>query len=155
MPLARIREYAERHRTKPARGQLPFDADFLEALSKYSPRSGGGTRESLTRRAKRFAQTEIRPEQRAFREAVFAAYEGRCPLTGCMVPEAVEAAHLTGRNWRDGHNDAKDGILLRRDVHALYDKGLVAIARSGHVTVDKQVEWEYGHLRTVRVVFKT
>lgn len=66
----------------------------------------------------------------------------------------MEAAHLEGRNWREGHNDAKDGILLRRDVHALYDKGLIAISKAGKVTVDNRVEWEYGYLRKVKVVFK-
>lgn len=154
LALAEIREHSRQHRTNPARGRLPFDSDFLDALAKYRPHGGGGAGDSLKQRARRFAQTEIRPEQRAFREAVFAAYGGQCPLTNCLVPEALEAAHLQGRKWREGQNEAKDGILLRRDVHALYDKGLVAIARSGRVTVEKQVEWEYGHLRTVRVVFK-
>lgn len=86
---------------------------------------------------------------------MFCAYDGQCPLTGCLVPEAVEAAHLHGRDWRKGHNEARDGILLRRDVHALYDANLIRILPTGEVEVDKAVEVEYGHLSEVRVLFRS
>ncbi|MDA3669883.1 HNH endonuclease [Burkholderia cenocepacia] len=69
----------------------------------------------------------IRPEQAAFRRAVLDAYDGRCAISGCDIQEALEAAHLHGRDWRAGHNDATDGILLRRDLHALYDRGLLDV----------------------------
>ncbi|MGG2041265.1 hypothetical protein [Burkholderia gladioli] len=64
-------------------------------------------------RAARYLNVEIRQDQPAFRKAVFEAYGGRCAVSGCDIPEALEAAHLHGRNWRAGHNAATDGILLR------------------------------------------
>ena len=79
----------------------------------------------LADRVARFMTVEVRQQQPAFRKAVFEAYDGRCAVSGCDVPEALEAAHLAGRNWRDGHNEATDGILLRRDLHTLYDRGLL------------------------------
>lgn len=72
-------------------------------------------------RVARYMNVEVRPEQQFFRKAVYEAYDGRCAISGCDIPEALEAAHLRGRNWRDGQNNASDGILLRRDLHALYD----------------------------------
>lgn len=89
--------------------------------------------EDFEQRAARFAQVQIRPEQGAFRDAVFRAFRGRCAISGCTVPEALEAAHLLGRDWRKGHNRATDGILLRRDLHSLYDRGLLRITEAGRV----------------------
>lgn len=95
-------------------------------------------------RVARFAQVEVRPQQQAFRDAVFRACEGRCVVSGCDVPEALEAAHLLGRDWRKGENCAVDGVLLRRDLHALYDRGLLKIQDSGAVELDPKVVAHYG-----------
>ncbi|MCX5538096.1 HNH endonuclease signature motif containing protein [Paraburkholderia sp. CNPSo 3076] len=84
-----------------------------------------GQQTELDKRVARFMTVEVRQQQPAFRKAVFEAYDGRCAVSGCDVPEALEAAHLAGRNWREGHNEATDGILLRRDLHTLYDRGLL------------------------------
>ena len=98
----------------------------------------------------RFAQVEVRTQQGAFRVAVFRACGGKCVISGCNVPEAVEAAHLAGRGWREGHNSVSDGILLRRDLHSLYDRGLLQIGEDGTVTLDALVRSHYGEFdRTV------
>lgn len=94
--------------------------------------------------ARRFSQVEIRPYQAKFRDAVFRACGGKCVVSGCDIPEALEAAHLVGREWREGHNTATDGVLLRRDLHALYDRGLLSINEDGSVTVDPKVAGHYG-----------
>jgi hypothetical protein len=99
---------------------------------------------SLEERAKRFAQVEVRTQQGAFRKAVFLACGGRCVVSGCSIPEALEAAHLEGRSWRDGHNAASDGILLRRDLHALYDTGLLSFAENMLVRLSPTVREHYG-----------
>lgn len=95
---------------------------------------------------KRFAQVEVRPQQAQFRVAVFRACMGRCVVSGCDVPEALEAAHRTGRDWRAGHNGAEDGLLLRRDLHALYDSGLLLVGEDGKISLDERVRVHYGHL---------
>ncbi|MDI9695313.1 HNH endonuclease signature motif containing protein [Burkholderia cenocepacia] len=78
-------------------------------------------------RVARYMSVEVRQEQAAFRKAVFEAYDRRCAVSGCDIPEVLEAAHLRGRNWRAGHNAATDGILLRRDLHTLYDRQLLEL----------------------------
>jgi len=99
---------------------------------------------ALRDRARQFAQVAIRPEQRAFRNRVFVACNGRCVVTGCAAVPALEAAHRRGRRWQDGHNDARDGWLLRRDVHALYDQGLIVLSDEGaRVEVDPSVADDY------------
>lgn len=100
--------------------------------------------ESLEERAKRFVQVEVRTQQGAFREAVFLACRGRCVVSGCDIPETLEAAHLSGRSWREGHNSAADGVLLRRDLHALYDTGLLSFAMNGSVNLSPAIQEHYG-----------
>lgn len=95
--------------------------------------------DDLWQRAVRFAQVEVWTQQRAFREAVFRACRGRCVISGCDVPEALEAAHLTGTDWRQGQNNEEHGILLRRDLHALYDCELLRVSDVGVVRLDSRV----------------
>ncbi len=113
-------------------------------ISEPVPRPPIADPDSLEERAKRFAQVEVRTQQGAFRKAVFLACEGRCVISGCSIPEALEAAHLEGRSWRDGHNSASDGILLRRDLHALYDAGLLSFSEDMLVQLSPAVRDHYG-----------
>lgn len=100
--------------------------------------------DDFEQRVARFAQVEVRSQQGPFRLAVFRACGGRCVVSGCAVPEALEAAHLLGREWKQGHNAASDGILLRRDLHTLYDRGLLVISEEGRVGLDAGVHAYYG-----------
>lgn len=113
-------------------------------------RSGAGTtpggappEDSLRARAARFAKVAVRPEQAAFRRRVFLEYRGACVVTGCTIPEALDAAHRDGRDWRLGQNRGADGLLLRKDIHALYDAKLVSIDEGGTVTFHPNVEAHY------------
>lgn len=92
-----------------------------------SPISTPDLQADLEVRAARFASVEVRPTQAAFRRRVFIAFCGRCAISGCDVDKALDAAHLLGRDWRRGHNGPEDGILLRKDLHALYDSNLLKI----------------------------
>lgn len=66
-------------------------------------------------------ETPERPNQRRFRERLMNAYGGRCAVTGCDVPELLDAAHLMP--WRI----ADEGVLLRTDLHRMIDRGLAEI----------------------------
>jgi len=99
--------------------------------------------DSLEAKAARFARVEVRPHQAAFRRAVFLACDGKCVISACDVPEAVEAAHLEGRRWKAGHNTAADGVLMRRDLHALYDTGLLTFDDAGVVELHSKVVDHY------------
>ena len=88
---------------------------------------------------------ERRPQQDAFRQALLLAYEGRCAITGCDVEPALEAAHVA--DWRS-ENDAGAGILLRTDLHRLFDDGLLVIDRD--YTVIAAPSW-YRGLEGVRL----
>lgn len=116
-------------------------SNLAQHAQQYLTAAGGTS--LFEQHVKRFAQVEIRTQQGRFREAVFRACEGRCVVSNCDVPEALEAAHLRGRHWKQEHNSADDGILLRRDLHALYDNELLRINDQGRVELDARVLGHY------------
>lgn len=120
-------------------------AELLDAIRRLDIASNSGeTQLSMDVPLSRFHLREVRPEQQVFRVSVFLACRGRCVISGCTVPEALEAAHLRGRDWRQGHNSRHDGILLRRDLHALYDAGFLDIDDRGIVRVAESARHDYG-----------
>jgi putative restriction endonuclease len=90
--------------------------------------------ESVTdAREKILALIVRRQGQPEFRRRLIEAYEGRCTITGCDVADALEAAHILPY-CGPSSNNASNGLLLRADVHTLFDLGLVTID-SGNMTV--------------------
>ena len=67
-----------------------------------------------------------RPEQAAFRGGVMELFGSKCAITGCTVHETLEAAHVIPVSEGGGYAP-DNGILLRRDIHRLFDLNLVAI----------------------------
>ena len=61
-----------------------------------------------------------------FRRALLNAYEGRCAMTGYDAPPALEAAHIVPYRGPQTNHPA-NGLLLRADMHDLFDMGLVAV----------------------------
>lgn len=78
--------------------------------------------------------------QRKFRKELLEAYGGRCAITGCPVVPLLEAAHITPYLGPDT-NAIKNGILLRADIHTLWDLGLLAVdPDTGEVWVSPDVD---------------
>lgn len=61
-----------------------------------------------------------------FRRALLHAYEGRCAMTRYDAPPALEAAHIIPYRGPQTNHPA-NGLLLRADMHDLFDLGLVAV----------------------------
>jgi hypothetical protein len=64
--------------------------------------------------------------QKAFRDTLFKAYEGQCAVTECSVPDVLEAAHIHPYRGPET-NKVGNGLLLRADIHTLFDCGLLAV----------------------------
>lgn len=60
-----------------------------------------------------------------FRAALLAAYEGRCAISGCDAAAALEAAHIVPYG-QGGTYDTSNGLLLRADLHTLFDLRLLS-----------------------------
>jgi putative restriction endonuclease len=62
--------------------------------------------------------------QGAFRLAVTDAYGRQCAISGGKVLPALDAAHI--RSYADGgEHDVANGLLLRRDIHSVFDAGYI------------------------------
>lgn len=91
----------------------------------------------------KYYEVLTRPNQAEFRRGVIKRFKGRCALTGCRVLEAMEAAHILPVA-DNGSDEARNGILLRRDVHRLFDLDLITISpKNGNVKVDSEIYAEY------------
>ena len=66
----------------------------------------------------------MREGQGEFKKSLLDAYERKCAMTGCAVVEILEAAHI--KPYRGPETNRTDnGLLLRADIHTLFDKGLI------------------------------
>lgn len=70
----------------------------------------------------------VRPRlgQGAFRAMVTDAYHKRCAVTGERTLPALEAAHIIPFTETESH-EVSNGLLLRSDIHKLFDAGFVSI----------------------------
>jgi len=89
----------------------------------------------------------LREGQGEFRATLLDAYEGQCAITGCKVVEILEAAHI--RPYRGEHTHRTDnGLLLRADIHTLFDKGIIWVDADNFVQLDDRLaSSEYAPLR--------
>jgi putative restriction endonuclease len=69
-----------------------------------------------------------RLHQASFREAVIAAYDGRCALSGLPEPLLLDAAHIVAdKDEQLGHPVVPNGIPLSKIHHAAFDAHLIGI----------------------------
>lgn len=80
----------------------------------------------LIKKGKKEKNPPPRPGQDEFRNKLLDIYKGRCIISGCDIEEVLEAAHIIPFNGLHSHNIA-NGLLLRSDLHKLFDKYLLAI----------------------------
>lgn len=84
--------------------------------------------------------------QRSFRDALLEAYGGCCAITGCDVLAVLEAAHIVP--YLGAYTQRTDnGLLLRADIHTLFDLGELWIDDGLCVRVSEGLtDSEYGRL---------
>ncbi|MEU1103647.1 HNH endonuclease [Streptomyces tibetensis] len=64
--------------------------------------------------------------QAAFRRQLLETYGSACAFTGPAPAAALEAAHLYSYA-ASGEHHSNGGLLLRRDIHRLFDLGVIAV----------------------------
>jgi hypothetical protein len=131
-----------------AMGEIADD-DLEEAVPEqdFSP----GNIEDARRRV--LAAIALRQGQPRFRRELMKAYGGRCAVTGCDLSEALEAAHILAYRGAET-NHVQNGILLRGDLHTLFDRGLIGVdPRSWTIVVHARLlNTHYGSLSGTAIV---
>jgi putative restriction endonuclease len=86
----------------------------------------------------------VRPRlgQGAFRVMVTDAYNRKCAITGERTLPALEAAHIKPFAIGGSHNP-QNGLLLRRDLHALFDTGYVTVTPDFEFHVSGKIKEEF------------
>ena len=77
-------------------------------------------------RERALASIVRRQGQPKFRQRLLELYESKCAISGCDAVQALEAAHIVPYNG-EKTNHASNGILLRSDLHTLFDLGLLTV----------------------------
>lgn len=88
--------------------------------------------------------TLIRPRlgQGAFRLVVTDAYQRRCAITGERTLPVLDAAHI--RPYAEGgEHSVANGLLLRRDIHCLFDLGYVTVTPDHAFEVSQRIREEF------------
>jgi putative restriction endonuclease len=88
----------------------------------------------------------VRPRlnQGAFRVMVMDAYNRRCAVTGERAWPALEAAHIVPFADVQTH-EVTNGLLLRADIHRLFDQGYVTVTPKYRFLVSKAVHDEFAN----------
>ncbi len=80
-----------------------------------------------------------RRHQSKFREELLRIYNDKCAISGHGPVEVLEAAHISGLS-NSGDNNYSNGLILRADIHRLFDKNLITIDPSQKVCIDTQLK---------------
>ena len=85
--------------------------------------------------------------QGIFRVAVMDAYGRACAVTQEHSLPALEASHIQPYA-KDGPHDVRNGILLRADLHRLFDQGYVTITPAYRIEVSSRLKEDYRNGRS-------
>lgn len=127
-------------------GRVLLDA---VAARMHTPPAAGERNERISEPALRWA-TRLgtqRLGQGAFRVLIADLYDRRCAVTGERTLPVLQAAHIRPVT-RGGDHNPSNGLLLRSDVHTLFDLGYVTVQPGGRFRVSSRLReaWSNGRV---------
>lgn len=87
-------------------------------------------------------QIRQRRGQAKFRDALRKHYGDRCAMSGCDLLDVLEAAHIRPYSDTSSH-DVRNGLLLRADLHTLFDLNLIGVSEDLAIKLHPRVERVY------------
>lgn len=85
---------------------------------------------------------ERRQGQGAFRTKVLDAYSRRCAISGERTEPALEASHI--RPYEEsGPNRVNNGLLLRADLHQIFDAGYITVTSGYKIEVSRKIKEQF------------
>ena len=95
----------------------------------------------------RYGQKQVikpRIGQGAFKVLITDAYQRKCAITGEKTLPVLEAAHIKPYSL-NGPHEIKNGLLLRRDFHTLFDRGYITVDKKMTVEVSHRIKEDFGN----------
>jgi putative restriction endonuclease len=115
----------EPHRRATHAAQIQsLNSSYEPSLPPWAYPHSQSDQDEVLRRSLQWSVT--RQGQPEFRSALLLAYDGKCAITSCDVEEGLEAAHIQPYSGPMS-NSLENGLLLRADIHTLFDRGLIGI----------------------------
>jgi putative restriction endonuclease len=85
------------------------------------------------------AKRKVRVGQAAFRRLLIDTYSHVCAFTGPQLEETLQAAHI--QPYVDAEsNHVRNGLLLRADMHVLFDLGLLTLSDDLRIQVSPKLK---------------
>ena len=125
------------YNTETLEGKQLFDAvqkKLTLSTSVYEERSRYGEPQIITPRL----------GQGGFRVIVTEAYHRRCAITGEKTLPVLNASHIKPYS-KEGPHIASNGLLLRQDIHTLFDRGYITINENNVIEVSRRIKEDYGN----------
>lgn len=85
---------------------------------------------------------KVRIGQSAFATSVISAYNRKCSISGEKTLPVLQAAHIKPYS-EAGPNFVRNGLLLRSDIHKLFDDGYITISKEFKVEVSQKIREEF------------
>jgi len=103
--------------------------------------------DNLDTRRRKERDVVIRPGQPEFRKKILQIYQNSCLVSKTKVSEVLQAAHILPYSG-EYSNHIQNGLLLRNDIHTLYDDYLLSICpESFQIMLNPKLEdseyWKY------------
>src|SRR5262249_41774720 len=80
--------------------------------------------------------------QGAFRVLITDVYGRRCAVTGEKALPVLQAAHIRPAT-KEGRHRVDNGILLRSDIHTLFDQGYVTVTPERQFLVSRRLKEDF------------
>lgn len=123
------------------------EVDIERVSVEFSPKDAETEKEKVSR------SVALRRGQPKFRKKLLSVYQNACAVTGTSFPPVLEAAHIVPY-MGEKTNHVTNGILLRADIHTLFDLGLLGINQNYEVVISsslKNTEYEDYNGRKLRL----
>jgi len=98
----------------------PSQSNESDSFDDFLPDSSDGLERVLREVKKRLGQGK-------FKKRLLIVYKRRCAVTECDAVAALEAAHIRPHADPATTNSPSNGLLLRGDIHTLFDLGLLRV----------------------------
>jgi putative restriction endonuclease len=82
--------------------------------------------------------------QRSFQAVVLDAYQRRCAITGTHISPVLQAAHIRPVA-AGGEHRLDNGLLLRSDVHTLFDRGYLGVDPKYRLLVSRRLREDFSN----------
>lgn len=114
------------------------------ALRSQPMTSATGVRESLAPSERYGSPILIAPRlgQGTFRAKVIDGYERRCAVTNERTLPVLQASHIKPYS-QSGPHAPENGLLLRSDLHTLFDRGYITVTTDRTVLVSRRIRDEF------------